>query len=332
MNGTPHPEHGLDELCAPGARLYEHALRHGPIGAQEAAEAPCLVDSGLLQPTVEDISLLEPVAPATALHRLLRSSAERVAEERRRELRLTETFEQWMRIDGRRTTGSQSPLIKVVTGKQRINDTLTEAMAEAEREVLSIQPAISYGSRTNPATHLTAMARDQDLLDRGGRIRTLYPHTLRHSPQVMARYEELVGDVAARTLDEVTDRLICVDRTVAFIPANAERTHALEVRHPALVHYLFTVFDRLWHLATPMYPEAVQQPTLNGITPRQRAIARLLVEGHTDTVIADRLGMNVRTARVHIAKLAATLGSESRAQLGYLIGQSGILGPEHRAG
>jgi DNA-binding NarL/FixJ family response regulator len=46
-------------------------------------------------------------------------------------------------------------------------------------------------------------------------------------------------------------------------------------------------------------------------------------------VIADRLGMNVRTARVHIAKLAVTLGSESRAQLGYLIGRSGILDRDH---
>ncbi|MEU9731144.1 helix-turn-helix transcriptional regulator [Streptomyces sp. NPDC048002] len=330
MTGALHPEHGLDELCAPGARLYEHALRHGPIGAQEAAEAPCLVDSGLLRPTVEDISLLEPVAPATALHRLLRSSAERVAEERRRELRLAETFEAWLRLDGGPGTATGQPQIAVVSGKRRINDVLTESMAEAEREVLSIQPAVSYGSTAHPATHLTAMARDQDLLDRGGRIRTLYPHTLRHSPQVMARYEDLDGDVEARTLDEVTDRLICVDRTVAFIPANPERTHALEVRHPALISYLVTTFDRLWHLATPMYPEAVQQPTLNGITPRQRAIARLLVEGHTDTVIADRLGMNVRTARVHIAKLAATLGSESRAQLGYLIGRSGILGREPR--
>ncbi|MDT9699653.1 helix-turn-helix transcriptional regulator [Streptomyces sp. P17] len=330
MSGTPHIEHGVDELCAPGARLYEYALRHGPIGAQEAAQTPCLVDSGLLQPTVEDISLLEPVAPATALHRLLRSSAERVAEERRRELALAETFEAWMRIGGRRTAETEQPLIKVISGKRRINDVLTEAMAEAEREVLSIQPHTSYGSRTNPATHLTAMARDQGLLDRGGRIRTLYPHTLRHSPQVTARYEDLVGDVEARTLDEVTDRLICVDRTVAFIPASADATHALEIRHPALISYFATTFDRLWHLATPMYPEAVQQPTLNGITPRQRAIARLLVEGHTDTVIADRLGMNVRTARVHIAKLAATLGSESRAQLGYLIGQSGILGQERQ--
>ena len=52
------------------------------------------------------------------------------------------------------------------------------------------------------------------------------------------------------------------------------------------------------------------------------------MEGHTDTVIADRLGLNVRTARIHIAKLAATLGSESRAQLGYLIGRSGILDRE----
>ncbi|PZH00005.1 helix-turn-helix transcriptional regulator, partial [Streptomyces sp. NTH33] len=78
----------------------------------------------------------------------------------------------------------------------------------------------------------------------------------------------------------------------------------------------------------PMHPLPVHQPSTNGVTPRQRAIAALLVEGHTDTVIADRLGMNVRTAREHIAKLAATLGSASRAQLGYLIGRSGILDQE----
>jgi DNA-binding CsgD family transcriptional regulator len=46
---------------------------------------------------------------------------------------------------------------------------------------------------------------------------------------------------------------------------------------------------------------------------------------HPVAVIASRLGLNIRTARVHIAKLAAMLGSESRAQLGYLIAQSGIL-------
>ncbi|MDQ0933582.1 DNA-binding NarL/FixJ family response regulator [Streptomyces turgidiscabies] len=102
----------------------------------------------------------------------------------------------------------------------------------------------------------------------------------------------------------------------------------MEIRHPALIAYFVTAFDRLWQLATPMYPQAVDRPSANSITSRQRAIATLLIEGHTDAVIAARLAMNVRTARVHIAKLATLLGSDSRAQLGYLIGQSGILKQE----
>lgn len=45
---------------------------------------------------------------------------------------------------------------------------------------------------------------------------------------------------------------------------------------------------------------------------------------HTDAAIADRLGTNVGTARVHVARLAATPGSESRAPLGHLISRPGI--------
>ncbi|CAL2067531.1 protein of unknown function [Streptomyces murinus] len=41
--------------------------------------------------------------------------------------------------------------------------------------------------------------------------------------------------------------------------------------------------------------------------------------------IADRLGMNVRTVRLHVAKLSAALGSVGRAQLGHFIGRSEIL-------
>ncbi|MET7692773.1 helix-turn-helix transcriptional regulator [Streptomyces sp. NPDC005483] len=267
MIPVPHPEHGVENLCAAGTELYARALREGYVLGVDAGEAPCLLDFGLLHPAVTDPERLEPVAP-------------------------------------------------------------TVAMADGS-ELLSIQPNTSdRHTEPPPFVHVEAFDRDQALLDRGGRIRTLYQHTLRHAPSVVARYERLDGDVEARSLDEVTERLIIVDRTVAFIPANKDRTLALEIRHPALIAFFVTAFDRLWRLATPMYPEAVQQPSRNGITPRQRAIAALLVEGHTDAVIADRLGMNIRTARVHIAKLAATLGSESRAQLGYLIGQSGILGQE----
>ncbi|MGW0812418.1 LuxR C-terminal-related transcriptional regulator [Streptomyces viridiviolaceus] len=319
--------HGTEELCEAGLELYARALREGGLAGAEAAEAPCLIDIGLLYPAVDDLSRLEPVAPAVALQRLLRASADRIAAERRREQRLADVFEPLFRLGGRNTAGEDSPVLRIHSNKERTSRAITEALAEGTDELLSIQP---HNGLIAPPLHIqeAALERDQAFLDRGGRVRALYQHTVRHSPVVVARYERLTGDVSARTLDEVTERLIIVDRAVAFIPANADRSLALEVRHPALISYFVTTFDRLWRLATPMHPRAVRQPTRGGITPRQRAIAALLVEGHTDTAIADRLGMNVRTARVHIAKLAATLGSESRAQLGYLIGRSGILGPE----
>ncbi|MGW2746976.1 LuxR C-terminal-related transcriptional regulator [Streptomyces sp. NPDC001450] len=323
-----HLEHGIAELCAAGAKLYEQALQDGHVRAVDAADAPCLTDLGLLHPVLDDPELLEPVSPAAALHRLLSTSAARVADERRREERLVEQFASLMRIDTPHATGPGTPLLRLHSGTERINRAITEAMAEATEEVLCIQSHAGLSGPRGEAATATALARDQALLDRGARLRGLYQHTLRHLPSVYATFEQLRGDVMARGLDELPDRLIVIDRTVAFVPADEDGRLALEVRHPALLTYFVTTFERLWQLATPMYPEAVQRPTLNGVTPRQRAIAALLVEGHTDTVIADRLGMNVRTARVHIAKLATTLGSDSRAQLGYLIARSGILDQE----
>ncbi|MEU5532168.1 helix-turn-helix transcriptional regulator [Streptomyces sp. NPDC020362] len=330
MTAGPHREHAADELCTAGAKLYAKALRDGRLRADQAAQAPCLTGSGLLHPAPDDPARLEPVTPAAALNRLLRGSRTRIADEYRREERLVELLEPLMRTAGPQTAGAttETPMLRLHSGTQRINQALTEAMEEAHQEVLCIQPHSGLAGARGEAAHGTAFRRDQGLLDRGGRIRTLFQHTVVHLPAVHGYNERLTGDTQARCLDELTDRLIVMDRQVAFVPADEDGTLALEVRHPALVAYLATTFDRLWRLATPMYPEAVQRPTLNGVTPRQRAIAALLVEGHTDTAIADRLGMNVRTARDHIARLAATLGSESRAQLGYLIARSGMLEPE----
>ncbi|MFF8777960.1 LuxR C-terminal-related transcriptional regulator [Streptomyces sp. NPDC015140] len=317
--------HGDEELCDAGLDLYSRALREGHVSSAEATTAPCLIDIGLLHPAVDNLNRLEPVAPPVALQRLLRSSEDRIADERRRGQRMADVFEPLIRLGTRDI--EDTPALRILSGKRRTGQAIEEAMAEGRRELLAIQPHDSHVSK-HPDILEGAMERDQAFLDRGARMRALYQHTARHAPYQRVRYERLTGDVEARTLDEVTDRLIIIDRTVAFIPASADRTLALEVRHPALITYFVNTFDRLWRLATPMHPQAVEQPTLNGITPRQHAIAALLVEGHTDNVIAERLGMNVRTARVHIAKLAATLGSESRAQLGYLIGQSGILDRE----
>jgi len=314
-------EHGAEELCEAGVSLYTRALREGHVPAHEADSAPCLIDLGLLQPDIEDLGRLRPVAPALALPRLLRDIEEDIARRRRHETRLAELFAPLLALGAPHATAVDTPGVSLHSGLDRINAAIGRAMGAATEEVLIVQP----GGKRSPEALTIALPRDQETLARGCRMRTLYQHTTRHDPAVLAHYERLAGDVEVRTLDEVPERLVVVDRAVAFIPANTDRTLAAEVHHPPLVTYLATTFDRLWRLATPMYPEAAQRPSLNGVTPRQQAIAGLLVEGHTDAVIAERLGMNIRTARVHIAKLAATLGSESRAQLGYLIGRSGIL-------
>ncbi|MFJ6915847.1 LuxR C-terminal-related transcriptional regulator [Streptomyces sp. NPDC101133] len=322
-----HPEHGPEEMCPDGMELYRQALSTGHVTPKAAEVAPCLIDFGLLRLALDDPDRLEAVSPVAALHRLLRTSEEEIAGKRRRETQLIDAFSTLIRSETRSWKAEGTPTLRLLNGKERIGRVIGEAMACASEQLLCVQP---HDGLVKPPFHHheAAMERDQEFLNRGGRILTLYQHTVRNAPYILARYEQLTGNVEARTLDEVTERLIVVDHTVAFIPASPDRTLALEVRHPALLTHFVTTFDRLWRLATPMFPRSIRRESLNGITPRQRAIAALLIEGHTDSDIADRLGMNVRTARVHIAKLAATLGSNSRAQLGYLIAESGVLKQE----
>ncbi|MEU7578581.1 helix-turn-helix transcriptional regulator [Streptomyces sp. NPDC041068] len=316
-----HAPHGVEELCEAGSDLYARALREGRVRSEDAEHAPCLIDFGLLHPDIDDIRWLLPTAPAAALPVLLRDIEDRITDQRRREERLTAAFEPLIALDAQLSSPADTPTITVLDGLERINSAIDRAMQDVTEEFLAIQP----GGTRPPETLAEAFPRDQAILSRGCRMRTLYQHTTRHSLPVLAYFEQLDGDAEARTLDEVTERLFVFDRTVAFIPASKDRSVALELRHPALVEYFATTFWRLWRLATPMWPLAAPQLSEGGITQRQRAIAGLLVEGLTDAEIAERLGMNIRTARVHIAKLAATLGSESRAQLGYLISQSGIV-------
>ncbi|MEV0253166.1 helix-turn-helix transcriptional regulator [Streptomyces sp. NPDC050732] len=317
-----HVPHRPEELCDAGSVVYTRALREGRIPNEDVEQAPCLVDFGLLHPEVDNMRWLRPTAPNVALPRLLGTIEDRIAEQRRREERLTAVFQPLMALDAQLASESgDNPEITVLDGCERINSAIERATRETTEEALAVQPGGTCP--TEPPSDTRPW--DQALLSRGCRLRTLYQHTTFHSSARRAHLGQLVGDVEARTLDEVTERLFVFDRTVAFIPASKDRSVALELRHPALVDYFATTFWRLWRLATPMWPQAAPQPAENGITTRQHAIAGLLVEGLTDAEIATRLGMNIRTARVHIAKLAATLGSNSRAQLGYLIGQSGIL-------
>ncbi|GGZ12477.1 helix-turn-helix transcriptional regulator [Streptomyces nitrosporeus] len=314
-----HP-HGITELCEEGGRLYAGALRSGRITRAEVASAPCLIDFALLHPDPDDPEWLRPVPPSAALAKHLHPLEREIQERRRRSVQLTESFEPFMDISAQDPPTTHA--ITVLEGANRINAALDLATAECRSEVLTVQPG---GGRSEDRLS-EALERGLSVVDRGVRIRTLYQHTARHSPSTLA-YAERIADenVEIRTLEELIERLIIFDRTVAFIPATDDRQIALELRHSGLVEYLAKVFEQLWARAAPLLEEIKYTPTTLGISGVQRSIAQLLVEGHVDDSIARRLGMNVRTCRAHVAKLNAALGSNSRAQLGYLIAQSGIL-------
>jgi two-component system response regulator FixJ len=51
------------------------------------------------------------------------------------------------------------------------------------------------------------------------------------------------------------------------------------------------------------------------LSPREREVMLLLVAGHTNKIVADRLGISVRTVEVHRANLMAKSGAKSLSEL-----------------
>ncbi|MEU6573326.1 helix-turn-helix transcriptional regulator [Streptomyces sp. NPDC046805] len=314
-----HP-HAVTELCEEGGRIYTVALRTGRVARADTATAPCLMELALLHPDPDDPNWLRPVPPAVALAQRLSPIEREITERRRLSIQLADAFEPFMTLSAQVLATSDS--ITILEGSDRINAALNLATEECQTEVRTVQP----NDRISDRSVLRGLERDRPLIERGVKVRTLYQHTARYNPEKLAYAADLAdGKVEYRTIDELVERLIICDETVAFIPIRDDQQVALELRQAGLVRYLTKVFEFMWSRAVPLNMNGPYEATPDGITEIQHSIAKLLVEGHVDEAIARRLGMNVRTCRAHIAKLAQILGSGSRAQLGYLIAQSGIL-------
>lgn len=318
-HGTDAHPHGADRLCEAGNRVYSRAVRRGRVPRDDAGPVPCLVELALLHPDPDDMDWLVPTSPQEVMTRLLRTVHEEVRASQARLGAAVTAVEWYAGLGGHEQGFAEGMAIRVLDGLSRIRAAMDEATAQSTTEVLTVQPGgIRREEELSEGLH-----RALEMRRRGVRMRDLYTHVARHG-QGLHNYMELMGDAAeARTLDEVPERLIVFDRAVAFIPANADRTIALELRHPAVIDYLVTVFERLWRLALPL-TSPLPETGIDGITHRERSIAALLAEGHQDAVVAERLGISVRTCRGHIARLSETLGAANRTQLGVRIAEAGL--------
>lgn len=253
IQGT-HP-HGVADLCAEGKRLYADALRLGRIARSEAASAPCLVEFALLHPDPDDANWLRPLPPTAALAQRLHPIEREIQERRHMAIELADSFEPFMAISAQSRPTTHA--ITVLEGISRINEAIELATAECRSEIITVQPG---GGRSEHAL-TEALKLGQNVIDRGIVMRTLYQHTARHSQGTLAYAEQMTqGNVEIRTLEELIERLMIFDRTVAFIPARDDRRVALELRHPGLVEYLAKVFEQLWQRAVPLFKDAPYAP------------------------------------------------------------------------
>ncbi len=311
------------------SQLYEETVSVGQLSAHDPriseegelhAAFRLLVGLGLLTPGTEPDSYVAE-DPSGAQSRVVAPLGKEGA-------KLLEESSQWAQAFGalaqtwrRAPRNSERGPFTYLHGAQAIGSFIQAAMAEAESEVLSAQPQTGRDMGRGLSGSLEL---ESALLERGGRILTLYQHSARRSLQTR-EYVTAAADLGAevRTLDEFFHRIIVVDRQTAIIPSPSDLATALAIREPTVVAYLVDVFMRSWERARPFTSRDVS--VVRQIAEEQRAMTmRMLVEGYSDPVSAKRVGVSPRTYAGYVADLKDEFDSETRFQLGYTLGRLGI--------
>ncbi|WP_327296830.1 MULTISPECIES: LuxR family transcriptional regulator [unclassified Streptomyces] len=276
-----------------------------------------LIRMGMVSEDASSPAQVSPVDPGIVearLGSLLRSSALTMLEEARS---LTDLLRPLIGEARSASAHGGEPIVRI-EGKAAISAIVGETVQQAAKELLTAQPG---GGRPR-ATLATIREQTGALLDRGVEIRTLYQHTAWHDGPT----REYVSEVTAlgaqvRTLDEFFDRLIIVDRKLAFIPADTERERAVIIREAAVVRFLVEVFERNWQRAKTFQGSRTPNESVDISAGLRETIIRCLIHGDSDSKIAKRIGLSTRAYSSHLAKLKAEFKAESRFQLGYLLGQ-----------
>ncbi|MFI9153600.1 LuxR C-terminal-related transcriptional regulator [Streptomyces sp. NPDC053367] len=322
-NPDIHPQPNVVRLCEEGLEVYRQALTKGPL----RGDVPdCLIELGLLRPLAEEPALVVAVPPDIASSELRRPIERAVLVQQHTIAAIQEALSAAEDIyrDEFRETGQA---VRLLRGIDVIQAALRQARDTCVEEVITAKP----GGPRVPEGLARALPHNLTMLRKGVKQRTLYQHTVRTHGPTLAYIEQVAAAGAeVRTLNEVFDRLIIYDRRIAFIPEPLldVNSTAVVIEHPAIVHYLATVFDNAWHRAEPvtMTPQQARPPLMTDET--RKAVLRLMIEGHTDAAISKRLGISTRTVSTHIKKASEAFNSRSRAQLAYLLAKSSIIDDE----
>lgn len=306
-----HSDWGITELTA-ALSLPEEVVR-------EAFDR--LSELSLLRPSATERSRLHPVSPELAMESLLaRQKAELLAQQQRLEASraaAAQLIAEWV---GHRPP-ADSAGVETLVGVDRIRDRLAELSRHIEHEIMAFVPDAPDAQNIAAAKPL-----DAETLDRGIRMRTLYPESLRNAPAGTEYAHWLAsrgGEV--RTTPDVPVRMTILDRRIAILPVHGENSghSAVLLTGDGTLTALCTLFDLAWDRADRL--GSARERDQRGLTSQERETLRLLEHGHTDEVISKRLGVSTRTTRRTVAGIMETLGARSRFQAGALASRRGWL-------
>ncbi|WP_100246904.1 helix-turn-helix domain-containing protein [Streptomyces viridochromogenes] len=307
--------------------VYRHLLQRPSTSLAEALDdqglPPECADHALAD--LEELGLVQKgseqspvaVAPERAVQRVLAPMERALSSQRHRIETMRDQLMDLAPIYSEWSTGERSDgFVEYLVDLDEALAAITELSANAEDEVLTAQP----GGGRKAAILKEAIGRDEAMLERGVRMRTLYQHTARFSHGTRA-YVERVSRLGAevRTMDDEFMRLLLFDRKTAIISTQDDVNAAIMVREPNLVHFIARAFDIWWLTAAPFPVDWRNEEVADVAEQLKRRIVLLLSEGMSDQVIAKRMAMSVRTCRRHIAEIMERLGAESRFQAGYLL-------------
>ncbi|WP_412543286.1 LuxR C-terminal-related transcriptional regulator [Longispora sp. K20-0274] len=213
-------------------------------------------------------------------------------------------------------------LCERIEGISAVRHRLQELAVNAREEVLSFNPTAA-----NPtATRAASRPLDLAVLDRGVRMRRIYPENISREASAWEYAKRLTqAGAEVRVAPSVPLRLLIVDQEVGVVPLNPDNPEsgAIVAREPGLLTALVALFESYW-------PRGRTLADLDGdsgaCSPLERSILRLLGTGAKDEAVARQLGLSVRTVRRSIADLMDRLQATSRFALAIRAFESGWSG------
>lgn len=349
----------LAMAAAPGAGVRELADLVGISESQVREVLDELGDRALIRASRQSPGLLVPIAPRAALEQLLRREAEEIAEQ-----------QQWVQARRDRimrgiaakvaariaesgsgavgdsadfsaagadvaTTGiaasTRRPAIEPVTG----NAAVRAAFERLAHDAKTCVDCLTTATRISESDLAQAATLDASLLQRGIRIRRLYPDAI-HDDAPSADYARTFQSAGAqvRTSPVLPQRLLVADRRIALVPLDPaiHNRDAAIVRAPGVVAALMELFDAVWQNAAPL--DVGRDPgneadrsgnPATGLSETERTLLRLLAGGATDERAAKKLGVSLRTVRRIMADLMHRLDANSRFEAGIKAAKRGWL-------